>query len=202
MVFTFSTLFVLLLIFSLFCAYVRIAASNRILPMDELPDFTFAIVLGAGLEKDGNPTDILSDRVVSAVSLIKSGKVKKMILSGSKRMHDYDETAAMQNLAVQTGVRQNQIEIDNEGNSTFESMTNFKHNFPGNKVVIVTQNFHLPRAIWIARSLGVNAFGFAAQIYHFSWVKILYWGVREFFALPFNVLKLLKYSYSTKNQTI
>jgi len=191
-----------MLIFSLFYVYVLVTTSNRILPMDELHDFIYAIVLGAGLESDGTPTDILSDRVLSAVNLVKAGKAKKMILSGSKSRHDYDETIAMQNFAVRLGVSQNQIETDHVGNSTFESMVNFKLHFPGKDVVIVTQNFHLPRAIWIARSLGINAFGFAAQIYHFSTVKTLYWGVREVFALPFNMLKLFIHFYAMKNRTI
>lgn len=202
MVIVFYALFILLFIISLFYSCVWIASKNRIMSMDELPDFTYAIVLGAGLERDGRPTDILSDRVLSAVSLIKAGKVKKLILSGSKNMLNYDETAAMLRLAEQSGIKLSQIEIDDQGNSTFESIANFKLHFPENNAVIVTQNFHLPRAISISRSLGINAFGFAAQIYRFSRLKILYWGMREFFALPFNVLKLIKFSYASKNRTI
>ncbi len=196
------SLVIFLFIISLFYAYVWISASKRIWPVDELQDSDYVIVLGAGLERNGTPTDILSDRVLSAVRLIKSGKVHKMILSGSKSMHDYDETAAMLRLSEQSGIKRSQIEIDDKGNSTFESIVNFKHNLPGEDVIIVTQRFHLPRAIWLARSLGINAFGFAAQIYRFSRVKIFYWGMREFFALPFNVLKLLKHFYTIKDRTI
>lgn len=202
MVIGFFTLVILLMINSLFYAYVWISSLKRIYPMDELHNSAYAIVLGAGLERDGKPTDILSDRVLSAVILIKSGKVSKMILSGYKSMHDYDETAAMLSLSEQSGIKRSQIEIDNKGNSTFESMKNFKHIFSCEKVIIVTQRFHLPRAIWIARSLGINAIGFAAQIYRFSWVKILYWGVREFFALPFNMLKILIHSFEIKDRNI
>ena len=189
-------------IFFLFYAYVCVSSRKRIKTIDGLPNFTYAIVLGAGLEKDGKPTEILSDRVLSAVILLKHGKAKKMILSGSKFMHNYNETSAMLKLSEQSGIKRSQIEIDDQGNSTFESIANFKFNFSETNVVIVTQNFHLPRAIWIARSLGINAFGFAAQIYRFSQTKILFWGLREFLALPFNVLKLLKYSFTMKNRTI
>jgi vancomycin permeability regulator SanA len=192
-------LFFVLALITLIFTKAWMASIKRILPLDKLPVFNHAIVLGAGLKRDGCPTDILSDRVLSGVRLIKAGKVKKLILSGSKKLHNYDETAAMLSLAAQSGIVETQIEIDDRGNSTFESLVNFKRNNPKENLVIITQNFHLPRAIWIARVLNIDTFGFAAHLYRFSRVKIFVWALREFIAVPFNLVKIFKYYYSIKN---
>jgi SanA protein len=164
---------------------------KQIKELNDLPALTYALVLGAGLEKDGKPTDILSDRVLSAVKLIETGKARKLIMSGSSTGAGYDEVDAMERLAIQAGVDQNNILLDKAGNSTLDSLINFKNRFLSEKLVIVTQPFHLPRSLWLAGKLGLNGHGYPANIYSFSFTKRLFWAAREFFSIPFNLLKLI-----------
>lgn len=160
-----------------------------ILKRDQAGHYPYCLVLGAGLEKDGRPTDILMDRVCTAVELFKSQQVKQLIMSGTCR-ESYDEPGAMQAAATERGVPASAIRLDPRGFSTLDSCLNFKKVF-GGELVIVTQAFHLPRAIFLARKLGLPAFGVAASIYHFSWYKQVYWQTREILAMPYNLVKFM-----------
>ena len=154
----------------------------------------YCLVLGAGLEKDGRPTDILMDRVSTAVGLFESKQVDILIMSGTRR-RGYDEPGAMQAAAITQGVPDSAILLDPQGISTINSCINYKKKFSRESLVIITQPFHLPRSILLARKLSLDAYGTAAVIYHFSWNKRAFWYVREFFALPYNFIKLALYSH-------
>jgi SanA protein len=181
---------------------VRVRANKLVKELNDLPESFYALVLGAGLESDGRPTDILSDRVLSAVKLLDLRKAEKLIMSGSSNGGEYDEVAAMEKLAISTGVDQEKIILDKSGVSTLNSLINFKKRFKNESLVIVTQQFHLPRSLWLAKKLNLNCYGFPASIYRFSALKKFLWSSREFFALPFNLLKLFAYWFQEKNRPI
>lgn len=186
----------------LFHFLVYIQNKKLIRELKDLPALPYALVLGAGLESDGRPTDILSDRVLSAVKLFESGKVRMLVMSGSSNGGGYNEVVAMEKLAINAGIDQKKIFMDKQGISTLDSLINYKNRFGNENLVIVTQQFHLPRSLWLAKQLRLNCYGFPANIYRFSRIKKFNWSVREFFALPFNLLKFIGYSFFGKNRPI
>lgn len=186
----------------LFHFLVTIQNKKLIKELNDFPESPYALVLGAGLESDGRPTDILSDRVLSAVKLFELGKVRMLVMSGSSYGEGYDEVVAMEKLAIRAGIAREKIIMDKKGVSTLDSLINYKYRFQNEKVIIVTQQFHLPRSLWLAKQLGLNCYGFPASIYRFSNFKKFVWRIREFFALPFNLLKFIRYSFLGKNRPI
>ena len=177
------------LILMVIYALIYLDTRQYILDKGQLEHYRYCMVLGAGLEKDGRPTDILMDRVSTAVELYKSKKVGQLVMSGAHR-RAYDEPGAMQAAAIARGIPDSVIVLDSKGISTLDSCLNFKNAFEG-EVLIVTQAFHLPRAVFLARKLGLSAFGAPACIYRFSWYKQAYWQAREILALPYNILKYM-----------
>lgn len=170
------------------------ACRRFILDSQAIDHYPYALVLGAGLEKNGTPSDILMDRVLTAVNLYQSKKVDLLIMSGTRRK-GYDEPGAMRAAALTAGVPSSAIRTDPDGISTFNSCINLVQTYAPESVLIVTQQFHLPRAILLQRALGVNASGVAAHLYCFSWRKKAFWYAREVIALPFNCIKLAIYLY-------
>lgn len=154
--------------------------------------FRYCLVLGAGLEKDGKPSDILMDRISTAVNLYENKRIDYLIMSGSRR-RGYDEPNAMKVTALASGIPESAILIDPGGVSTLNSCFNVRENYAPDYLLIVTQQFHLPRAILLQRALGVNASGIAARLYKFSWYKKAFWYLREMLSLPYNMFKLLFY---------
>ena len=165
-----------------------IQSKRYILNIQDIDHFKYALVLGAGLEKDNRPSDILMDRVLAAVQLYQNHKVDYLIMSGAARKGK-DETTAMTATAMAHGVPPSSILKDNQGFSTFESCRNVLRDQAPAELLIVSQAFHLPRAITLQRWLGIPAYGYAAGIYHFSSYKIAFWALREACAMPFNLLK-------------
>ena len=134
---------------------------------DELGEgYDCILVLGAGLRSDGSPSDMLADRLKVAISLYKSGVSDVIVLSGDCSGEDYDEVTAMYSYCILAGVPESALVKDNFGFSTYESVYNAKEN--GYKsVVIVTQKYHLYRALYIANSFDeydVEAYGVSADL--------------------------------------
>lgn len=127
-------------------------------------DYDGILILGAGLRPDGSPSDMLADRVRIGCELYLSDpeRFERLILSGD-RTGDYNEVAAMQSLAVELGVPPERIQPDYEGYSTFESVSRARECFGARRILIVTQEYHLHRAVYIARSLGLEAYGLSAD---------------------------------------
>ena len=146
------------------------------------------MVLGAGLEKNGKPSDILMDRILTGVNLYKEGKVEYLIMSGSFRKN-YDEPDSMRGAAIDMGLPEQAILLDRDGFSTLDSCITIKEKFSPEQILIVSQFFHLPRAIMLQTFLGIKAIGIQARTYHFSLHKKVYWYLRELFSIPFNLLK-------------
>ena len=113
----------------------------------------------------GEPSDRLADRVLGGVELYKKGVAPKIIMSGDHGREDYDEVGAMKRYAIENGVPSSDIFMDHEGFSTYESMYRAKEMFGAEKIVIVTQEYHLYRAIYIAEGLGIEAYGVSTD-YH------------------------------------
>ena len=167
--------------------YTYLKTRQYILHGNQTGHYPYGMVLGAGLEKDGRPTDILMDRVCAAVDLFKGKQVEQLIMSGARR-EAYDEPGAMRKAALVLGMPESAILLDPRGISTLDSCLNFQKTF-GGEVLIVTQAFHLPRAVFLARKLGFPACGVAAHIYRFAWYKQAYWQAREILAMPYNLIK-------------
>ena len=190
----------LLLLGVLFCLFMILVlyTKSRILPFDELPYNQYTLVLGAGLEKNSFPTDILADRVKTAVNLIKNNKTEVLILSGSSNSQNYNEPESMKFMAESLGVKVSSLVLDFLGKSTFDSCLNLFKISGLSQITIVTQKFHLPRAIFLAEVMGYKVNGTPANIYKFSAYKTAYWYIREIIALPINFIKLLIYRYQLK----
>ena len=147
-------------------AYVIGTTKARILSVDaaaELAEVDCILVLGCGVWDDGTPSHMLEDRLVRAVELYEQGTAPKLLMSGDHGREDYDEVNAMKTYAVDAGIPSMDIFMDHAGFSTYESMYRARDVFQAETVVIVSQGYHLYRAIYIARALGLDAYGVAAD---------------------------------------
>lgn len=125
--------------------------------------FDVAIVLGAKVNDDGGLSPMLQDRVKKAAQIYKQGMVKKLLMTGDHGRADYDEVSAMKNYVLRLGVLEKDILTDYAGFSTYDSLYRAKEVFKVKKALIVTQRFHLKRAIYIARGLGIQVKGVPAD---------------------------------------
>lgn len=148
-------------------SHVKTAAKAEILTVDEaaaLEDVDCIIVLGCQVRKDGNLSDMLHDRLARGVELYHAGSAPKLLMSGDHGQDDYDEVGAMKQFAVENGAASEDVFKDHAGFSTYETMYRAKEIFQAKKVVIVTQEYHLYRAIYIAEELGIEAYGVSADL--------------------------------------
>ena len=136
--------------------------------IETLPATHTVIVLGASVHSDGKLSPILQDRVDTALILYKKGKVKRFLLSGDNRTDDYDEVSAMRNYLMDRSVPEAIIFVDPAGLDTFDSMYRSRKVYEVPDAVVVTQNFHLPRTLFIAQNLGLNYIGFPASSTHYK----------------------------------
>ena len=146
------------------------SAKDRIITADEaaeLENTDCVLVLGAGV-RDGSPTPMLRDRLITGISLYKSGAAPKIIMSGDHGREDYDEVNVMKSYAVENGVPDGDVFMDHAGFSTYDSVYRAKAVFEADSIIIVTQKYHLYRALYIADKLGVNAVGVSADLDDYS----------------------------------
>jgi SanA protein len=135
-----------------------------------------ALVFGAGLTRNGTASPELSERVAKAAQLFFAGKVEKLLMSGDNRFIYYNEPAAMAKAAISLGVPSDAIVLDYAGRRTYDSCYRARDIFEIRHVILVTQEYHLPRALFTCRELGIDALGVpanAGQIPH------LYGNLRE-----------------------
>lgn len=147
--------------------FVLALSKDNIVSTENAPSSQAAIVLGAYVTSDGTLCDMLKDRVSTGVDLYKAGKVKKLLMSGDHGRASYDEVNNMRKYAQELGVPQEDIFMDHAGFSTYETMYRARDVFGVKSAVVVTQKFHLPRAIFLGKSMGISVVGIAAdkQIY-------------------------------------
>ena len=146
------------------------SAKDRIITADEaaeLENTDCVLVLGAGV-RNGSPTPMLRDRLITGISLYKSGAAPKIIMSGDHGREDYDEVNVMKSYAVENGVPDGDVFMDHAGFSTYDSVYRAKAVFEADSIIIVTQKYHLYRALYIAERLGVNAVGVSADLDDYS----------------------------------
>jgi SanA protein len=145
-------------------ATVHARAAGRIYTdVAAVPPAPVALVLGAGLRQDGLPTPALHDRVETAVDLYKAGIVKKLLMSGDNRFVNYNEPAAMKTLAIRLGVPAQDIVLDYAGRRTYDSCYRAKEIFDVQRAVIVSQAFHLDRALFLCDAVGIPTVGISAD---------------------------------------
>lgn len=147
-------------------SWVLTGTKDKILAPDEaaaLEDTDCILVLGCGVWDDGTPSHMLEDRLKRGVELYGLGAAPKLLMSGDHGRTDYDEVNVMKAYAVDCGIPAEDIFMDHAGFSTYESMYRAKAVFQAKKIVIVSQGYHLHRAICIAESLGLEAYGVASD---------------------------------------
>jgi SanA protein len=130
--------------------------------LTQVPSHEVAIVFGAGV-RNGQPTAMLFDRVASAVALYKAGVAQKLLMSGDGRFKYRNEPAAMRRIALQMGVPDADIMLDDAGRSTYDTCYRARDIFGLESAVLVTQDFHLDRALLTCNALGLDAVGYAAD---------------------------------------
>jgi SanA protein len=170
--------------------YIRWKTQSRIYrTIADAPSAPVAIVFGAGLYRSGNPTPVLADRVATAVDLYKAGKVQKIILTGDNRFPEYNEPAAMIRLAVSLGVPEEDLIPDYAGRRTYDSCYRARFVFNVEKAILVSQEFHLPRAVYLCDQLGIESVGVSADRRAYWLSSLLQWHLREWAASYFAIIE-------------
>lgn len=154
-------------------------AAPRINSVEEAPARRVGIVFGAGLWRDGTPTPVLRDRVATAAQLYFSGKIEKILMSGDNRFLYYNEPGAMRDYALGLGVPSEAIVMDYAGRRTYDTCYRAREIFGLKEVILITQRFHLPRALYTCKGLGINALGVDANQREYRRSSLFYWNLRE-----------------------
>ena len=152
---------------------------GRLYSVEEAPEKRVAIVFGAGLWRDGTPGLVLRDRVETAADLYFAGKVEKLLMSGDNRFVYYNEPEAMRQYALKLGVPDEAIVLDYAGRRTYDTCYRASAIFGVSEAILVTQRFHLARALYTCNQLGVPAVGVAASRYRYRRSSMVYWQMRE-----------------------
>jgi len=152
---------------------------GRIFRLADAPARRVAVVFGAGLHRDGSPTPVLRDRVSTAAQLYQQGKVEKLLLSGDNRFVDYNEPAAMRDYALSLGVPPEDLVLDYAGRRTYDTCYRALHIFGVQEAVLVTQSFHMPRALYTCNLLGLPAVGVASDLRSYRRISEYFWNLRE-----------------------
>ena len=175
-------------------AYVVHTGGKHILSQEkaaQLPDMDCILVLGCQVLPDGKPSHMLEDRLKRAIELYKAGAAPKILMSGDNGTQYYDEVNVMKNYAIAAGVPSEDIFMDHAGFSTYESVYRAQAIFGVKRMIVVTQKYHLYRALYIAGAFGIEAYGVdgAYRNYHGQ----LYRDIRELLArdkdLVFSIIK-------------
>ena len=145
-------------------------------------DLDAILVLGCGLDADGAPKPMLHDRMTVAIDLYNRGWADKLLLSGDgTRAPDYDEPGAMETFALARGVPKEALVLDREGVNTDASVRRARDEFGVKRVVLVTQEYHLYRALFLAEAYGLEAYGVSATLRTYGPKQVI-WSVREVLA--------------------
>ncbi|MDT0676202.1 SanA/YdcF family protein [Autumnicola musiva] len=131
--------------------------------IENVPPAETVIVLGASVHSNGKLSPVLQDRIETAIDLYTSGKVEQILVSGDHKTENYDEVGAMRNYLLQHGIPENKILEDHAGFDTYDSMYRSQQVIGISDAIVVTQRFHLPRTMFIAKNLGLNYKGFVAD---------------------------------------
>lgn len=152
---------------------------QRIISLEEAPARRVAIVFGAGLWRDGSPTPVLRDRVKTAAELYFSGKIEKILMSGDNRFKNYNEPGAMREYALSLGVPDEAIVLDYAGHRTYDTCYRAREIFQIKEAILVTQKFHLPRAVYLCGTMGIDSVGVHADLREYRQRSLFFWNARE-----------------------
>ena len=166
----------LLLVVVLINAYILFSTQSSIFTFDEFErsqtdasiKYDAILVLGAGVNPDGNPSLMLRDRLDMSIKIYDAQLAPKLLMSGDHGNVAYDEVNVMKSYARTANVPSSDVFMDHAGFSTYESIYRAKAVFDAKNLIIVTQRYHLPRAVFIAQSLGIEAIGIAAEDIRYS----------------------------------
>ncbi len=170
--------FVILLILGILCGIVLCGVNlhiynrtkSRIVTSEDAAELAAdcILVLGAGVRADGTPSHMLEDRLLTGISLYNEGVSPKLLMSGDHGRVEYDEVNTMKDFAMEKGVPSADVFMDHAGFSTYDSLYRARDIFGAERVVIVSQGYHLYRALYVAESLGLEAVGVSADLrtYH------------------------------------
>jgi len=152
-------------------AYVKDQVSEKILTPEQaavLENVDCILVLGCAVKDDGAPSAMLHDRLLRSVELYKADAAPKLLMSGDHGQDDYNEVVTMKQFAITEGIAPSDVFMDHAGFSTYESIIRARDVFQAEKIIIVTQQYHLYRALYLAEELGVEAYGVAADYREYS----------------------------------
>ncbi len=147
-------------------AAVTLSVKSSIVTLEEASEMTEVdciLVLGCYVRPDGSPSHMLEDRIKMGIELYKNGSSQKLLMSGDHGRAEYNEVGKMKECAIESGIPSYDIFMDHAGFSTYESLYRAKEIFGVSKIIIVTQEYHLYRALYIARSLGIEAYGVSSD---------------------------------------
>ncbi|WP_165043111.1 vancomycin high temperature exclusion protein [Adlercreutzia sp. ZJ138] len=153
------------------------------------------VVLGAGLRADATPSSILRDRLDDGIALYFAGLAPKLIMSGDNATVSHNEVAAMKAYAIEKGVPSEDIFCDHAGFSTYDSMYRAQNIFGASSIVVATQSYHLPRALAVAQTLGMEAVGVPSDYENYG--AQLWYDVREIPARTKDLFKAIMRTPST-----
>ncbi len=157
--------------------------NHRFTNVMDVPAHRVAMVFGAGVRPDGRLTRMLTERVQAGVALYQAGRVDKLLMTGDNSRSEYDEVTAMKRYAQSLGVPEADITLDYAGFSTYESCYRARAIFGLHDAVLVTQQFHLPRAVYTCRHLGIDAVGLGTPDWGaYREALLIRYSVREFLA--------------------
>ena len=147
--------------------YVKSSTKKQIIDneseLSNLSDVDCILILGAGVRNNA-PSPMLEDRLLKGIELYNKNISNKIIMSGDHGREEYDEVNIMKDFAINKGIKSEDIFMDHAGFSTYESIYRAKEIFEAKKIIIVTQSYHLYRALYIANSLGIEAYGVSADL--------------------------------------
>jgi len=159
-----------------------LSTQSKIVETEAAPVVPVVIVPGAGLNPDGTPSTPLRDRVKAAVELYLAGKAQKILMSGDNRFINYNEPESMRQYALSLGMPAEDIVLDYAGRSTYDTCYRAKAIFDVERAIIVTQAYHLPRAVFLCGHLGLEITGVPVEQSPYVRARYLFWNFREAFA--------------------
>jgi len=158
----------LVLLVALANAYVLTSGGSSTAKIADVPKTEVAIVPGALVDADGTMSTMLADRVEQAAALWQAGKVKKILVSGDHQTWSYDEPDTMRKTLVRDGVPPRDVFEDHAGFDTWATMVRARNIFGVRKAVVVTQGFHMPRALFLAEEAGIDATGLTSDLHPYG----------------------------------
>ena len=157
-------------------------SQDSIYSLEEVPAKAVVLVPGAGLNAAGGPSAPLKDRLDAGITLYFEGKAEKLLLSGDNSTIHYNEPGAMQAYALEKGIPEADLVLDFAGRRTYDSCYRAKQIFGLDEVIVVTQAYHLPRAVFLCENSGLETVGVAVKQSRYIRSRYIFWNLREVFA--------------------